>query len=270
MALVTIAPVLNFMPMMSLMVAPFRAALTGLAVCGLLGWFIAQCIATSPRPMKAVFGLAFAVYAFACGALVFRSVQDWSSGVRVSETIVKSNELSVFAWLELGRSLINENRFADAKAVLDKVAYNGVAPGEPRVARPVKMGEYDDFMAHLFVQASYGLYNLGDQAAAREALQAGGELAPQDLMVYLGKADLAYSDGDWKQSVEFLRIALAADPDMTERRLARARILLGHGLHSEAKAEFEECLRRQPNMEAAKTGLAFAKYLVEHPPNPKK
>ncbi len=271
MALVTIAPVLNFMPMMSLLVAPFRAALTGLAVCGLVGWYAADRITSSPaRSIKAAFSVAFAVYAVACGAVVFRSVQDWSSGVSVSEKIVQSNQLSVFAWLELGRSLLDENRYADAKAVLDSVAYNGLSPNEPRVARPVRMGEYDDFMAHLFVRSSYGLYNLGDQAAAREALQAAGEVAPRDLMVYLGKADLAYSDGDWKRSVEFLRLALAADPEMTDRRVARARILLGHGLHSEAKAEFEECLRRQPDLAAARTGLAFANYLVEHQKSPKK
>lgn len=270
MGTLTLLPVLNFIPMVSLLVGPFRAAITGVAICGLFGGLAAGAIdrLAADEPQRGrILGLLAAAYAIVCGVLTVREAQAYRGDVAVNQTFVRVNPTSVFTHLELAAALIDEKRIAEARHELDLVAFNFNVPkfGQSRETHPINMGDYDSFLAELLVRCAYPLYTSGDKSSARDALSMAYGVAPNTIFVNLGLADISYSEGDWNSSQEWLRRALQINPSLTNRRLARAQMLTRLGRARDAKAEFEECLRRQPDLQAAREGLILVNYALEHP-----
>lgn len=87
---------------------------------------------------------------------------------------------------------------------------------------------------------------MGQRAAARRALVAGGRVEPGNPIVSANLGMMDLEDGQVASAIERLRTALTASPDLHQARFALARAYGRAGQRADAAREARELLARLP------------------------
>ncbi|MEP7365816.1 MAG: tetratricopeptide repeat protein [Acidobacteriota bacterium] len=153
-----------------------------------------------------------------------------NKGKAASRRAIEADETSAegygsIATLELYRDLDPVRAEASFRRAVD------LKPRDPRLMRV-----YGDV-----------LRILGQPAKAMTEIDRAISMSPDEIRLRTQKAVLLYSQEDWDQALELLKIPLAATPRMEEAHWLKALILQGQGKYAEAEAVLRDILTRRPH-----------------------
>ncbi|MFM7322725.1 MAG: hypothetical protein ACKO5K_14560 [Armatimonadota bacterium] len=259
-AMLAIAPIANFIPVSSLIVAPYRASLAGVGVAGLVGSLALACVSRR-LPARAM----LAGYLAATGGLtvwgaslwtteadIYRVlrrhdpgslwVQEGVAATYMAEDRPKRASATLETWLDwafLGRSWDDPKAIVDTLRRRDQVtnrihASNG-DKREPRTA-----------VADVLTLLAYGRLEAGDVVGAGRALASGAAVDPDNPSVALARGRYHMRREEWPLAVREFDRSIAVNP-----RVPTTFILKGLSLRSlsrwrDAESAFVSATRLEP------------------------
>ena len=267
-------PVINFLPLPSLLVAPYRVGITGAGVAVLLAWAIARWVSTTPRNVPNVLRWsAVGTYCAWCAALTVWGVAQWKDARTFFGTTVRYDPYSIIARMNLAAELLNNHQSTAAEHQMEALltllyrsdawrnpqsawdAYRRDADVRRRVAE--NQGNYvrpEQWLGSIFAQLGLAREQRKDDAGAGACFQASALLDPGNAGASEGFGYLALHRKDYRAAVTYFRRALLGQPKRTDLHAALGTAYAGLGKWRQARDEFSLCVRR-----AGWVGLAYSK-----------
>jgi protein O-mannosyl-transferase len=252
-------PVINLVPLPSLLVAPYRAGVAGVGVAVLLAWVITN---LPTKQMSYVTGTMFALW---CGWLTFWGSMQWKDPVTVFTRITQEDPYSIVARRNNSSYLMKEGRPKEAseqmKGILTTL-YGSDAWQEPDVAfaqfesdpvlrRRVVENQGNDvepetWLAELFAQLGFCENSLVKIESSRKAFESAIRINPKNPRANVGLSEYALFEKRYSAGIRHLRIAMANHPNDPGlyRRLGRAYVLTSD--LRRAKLAYEKSIELEP------------------------
>lgn len=280
--LLSLLPVSNFVPMPSLLVAPYRGIIAGLGVAALLGWgFGAQGLRGSGarRSFLHPFTLVGSLYAVWCVGLTLWGAAQWRDEKTIYSTIVRHDPYSIVVRLNLTSVLLQQGQTAQAVHHLETLLTHLFGSeawrsretamrafhADPRILARVRENqgnrvEPNGWLSAIFAQLGFGRLNSGDASGGRNAFETALDFSPEEYEAHLGMGYWAALSGQYRQAVRHLRRAIAVNSEKVEAHAKLGQVLATLGRWKEAREEFLLCVRDQPWTGQGHLGLAQAQW----------
>ncbi len=277
--LLTILPVSNFIPMPSLLVAPYRAGTTGLGVAALLGWLLgrnwgrealdwrADKVENDSRPFRparvfpALAGLVMIAWT---STLTAWGAGRWSNEQAIFSTIVRYDPYSIIARINLTAALLQKH---DSRLAITHLEYTmgrlfgsdawrsgpravAALQSDGRIMARIRENQGNrvdpkEWLATLFAQLGFARLDTQDLEEGLQAFKA-GEALYASAQINLGLGECESLSGDIRMAEIHLRRAYALQPEETEIQIKLGKTLSARGKWNEARALFAKSIRLQP------------------------
>ena len=225
------------------------------------------------RVGPAALGVAAAVVLAALAAVTWKQVHHWKDSTTLFARAVASTSRNAIAHNNLGSSLLDAGKAAEAEAQFEKALE--VRPNYPEAlvnlalcrARQGRTPEAVELMRRAMDirPTPSGHYNLGNFAAeagqfaeAEKHYLAALELRPGFVEARYNLGISRARQGRADEAIRDYEAALALRPDYAEVRLSLGALLAGQKRFDEAIAQFEAVLRARPDNADARFNLAAA------------
>lgn len=225
-ATLTLIPCLNIIPIPTQFVAPYRAVLPALGVCGLMGYAFA--VWHAPRSARTALPLFFLLsFLYACIALA--DVPHWRNDITLIRMEVIADPDYMPAQAGLAGLYQGKSRYEEARKQYDEAVLPLLFPGaqtvEERIAR-VRSPEL-----YRFLRSGSGL-----------------RYKPMELLnsAVRGSGGTHQALGQFEKAIADYRVALIAKPDDFEVRDYLAALYSRMGRYPQAEAVMRETLARAP------------------------
>lgn len=253
-------PVSNVVPVSSLIVAPYRAALAGVGVAALMGAWGAAAAGTIPRSRGAL-----GAYLCATGLLTVWGVAQWTDEARIHATLSKYDPGSL--WVQEGSAAdaLSKGRPGDAArrlaGWLDRTfagrtwedstkIRSALAPGSSVVARiHAANGDKREprrAVADVLTLLAYARMESSDPVGADAALAAGAAADPANPSIALAQGRLHMRREHWSDAVAAFDRSIAANPRIPTTHILRGLCLRALRRWAPAAAAFESALALEP------------------------
>jgi Flp pilus assembly protein TadD len=188
---------------------------------------------------------------------VYAVLRRWDEAIAELTLAVRLAPESPAVWRNLALALFDAGRDTEAVAALRTALRFGGEEAELHLRAGVALGRLNrhaEAVPHfraalqhappprrpiLYGNLSSSLERLGEFAAAREAVEAGLALAPDEPFLRTRLADLLQTDGAIEHAIAEYRRALARDPAFASAHLGLATALLSQGRFAEGWDEYE-------------------------------
>ncbi len=204
----------------------------------LLVWSAAEAIAQWPRARLPAAVLASLVLA-ACCVLTSAQVRQWFSTKTLFTHTVAVTRDNPVALTNLGLAAINEDRYADAERIL----------GRALALDPTEIDAWGNLANLCRRQKKYD-----------EALRAYAKidyLCPNNAKCYYQIAETFEERGHHEHAADYLRKAIAADPQSVLYHHRLATVLQSGGKLEDSLAEYDFVLRSRPTMIEVRNNIAW-------------
>lgn len=279
-SILNLALVSNLYPVPSMLVAPYRAAVSGLGVAalgGLIfgGWLhqlatrlAARLPMTWPSPMISPNVLAGALAVAPvlwCGWLTNRGAACWIDEITIAHRFVQSDPDSISARFNYTSALLTAKRRPEAirelGLLLDRLygsaewRYGGGFRSDlwrkPTVQARIHevqgtIKSPDSWLADLFAQYGFALLEEKNHDGAALAFQSGVALYPRSTEANLGMAACLSHSGRFPEAIRRLRLVRSLDPQSVEASIRLGAAYAALGKWADARREYQFCVRRQP------------------------
>ncbi|MGC8666639.1 MAG: tetratricopeptide repeat protein [Chthonomonadales bacterium] len=267
-------PVLNFLPLPSLLVAPYRVGITGIGVAALLAWAINSIGYARGNALRATLrwsaaGAFFVWYA----ALTLWGVGQWKDARTLFGTTVRYDPYSIIARMNLAAELLNDHQSQAAERQMEALLtllYGSNAWRNPQSAWQVfhqdesvrrrvadNQGNFvrpEQWLGAIFAQLGFAREQRKDDDGALACFQASDLLDPANAGASEGFGYIALHRKEYAKAVRYFARALAGQPKRTDLHAALGTAYAHLGKWPEARNEFALCVRR-----AGWVGLAYSK-----------
>ncbi len=249
-------PVSNIWPLVTQVVAPYRAGTAGLAAPAVVGWAIVKLWdriqAASPSGRQPVwFAIPVVTYLMWLGCLTFWDTHIWVNQLLASSAVEHYDPTSSFGTLEVAASYLDLRDTDPAIARLDKMMET-VRNRKYTVVRSDSAiwwmygGYPSDWIGELYGRAGMMKLDKGDRQSALLLLNKGDKLSPSNEIVRAGLANCAFSVHDVEGGIKQLRILLKYRPKLTDDRIVLAQVLWKTNQWSDADSELIKCIQKRP------------------------
>jgi hypothetical protein len=248
-------PVSNVFPLVTQVVAPYRAGTAGLGAAVVIGWVIIR-LWDRAESMPAVGSRRLCIAASALtyvvwlGGLTLWDTRTWRDQLTISSAIEQCDPTSTFATLEVVSSYLNIAQAEPAITRLDKMMET-VRNHRYTVIRSDSAiwwmyGGYPaDWIGELYGRAGELKLEQGDRLAAIALLHKGDRLSPSNEVVRAALANCAFSVHDTDGGIRELRTLLKYRPKLTDDRIVLAQVLWKTQRWGEADVELTKSLERR-------------------------
>lgn len=268
-AMLSILPVCNLVPLPSLLVAPYRAGVAGLGVAAVLAvWAV-----------RANWRLA-AISAFAvwCAWLTFAGAAQWKDSATIFSTITRHDPYSIIARRNLTGVLLRKEDLASTQAAIASMEgiltmlYQSDSWKDPQAAlhafetdselwRRVQenqgnLVEPEAWLGELFSQLGYARAKAQDFDGSRRAFESAIAISPMNPGVRVALSQYDIHDGKFLSAARHLRVAVAARSRDANVRLMSAEVNGLLGLFRLAEHDYRASIEIQPWFGPAYLGLA--------------
>lgn len=277
---VMLLPVSGIWPLPFLLVAPYRASVTGMALAALLADLLTPGSVPWHRP--------FRTRDVACGCITIVLFMWWvpltvwgATGWHDSETFFGTVERydrgCVFARYEIARLRIEANRQADAvrplQELLDILFGSGRWQDGPLASSLLDhdhvvrnrilqnqggKGDPQKFLAVLYANLGGSLVRVGDNGGAERVYRAGVAVAPQSGLLWAGLAYCLMLRNDYAGAESQLRTAVHMDPEADDAWLRLVALLSEERRIADAREVCRRWTVARPSVAAAWSCLAEA------------
>lgn len=268
-------PVSNFVPLPSLLVAPYRVGITGIGVAALLARAIVGAIQRyNTRRVPVILGWsAAAAFCLWCAGLTVWGVGRWQDARTFFGTTVRYDPYSIIARMNFAAELLNNHQSKDAEDQMEALLtllYRSTAWRNPRsawlafqkdagVRRRVAENqgnfvEPEQWLASIFAQLGFAREQLRNEEGAQACFQASALLDPGNAGASEGFGYLALRHKQFAAAARYFRRALLQQPNRTDLHGALGTAYAHAGKWQQARDEFALCVRR-----AGWVGLAYSK-----------
>ncbi|HXG24393.1 MAG TPA: hypothetical protein VNJ09_07565, partial [Chthonomonadales bacterium] len=282
-AVLWLLPVSNFVPLSSLIVAPFRASVAGLGIAGVLAWAIA--LMTPARYVRGHdvehsrtsnlsesqvrWGVIARVAAGGSIAVWYLwlslwGVGQWDSQMQVYSTFARYDPGSMYVQEGLIGGLMEAGKVQEARNRAEKFtawlvgspAYQSPETAaralkqNPAVLARIHSSNGDkrtpaQALSDLYVLLGYARIECGDRPGALAAFRTGEALCPKSASVNLALGRWYFAQEDWRRAMSYFHASIAAHPRIPASRVLLAKSYAALGRWQAALGEFHEALRLQ-------------------------
>lgn len=281
--ILALLPVSNFLPLTFLVAAPYRAAIAGFGLAGVLGWAFSTAIEKirsasfhSHTPTLPYSSLAL-ILVWQGGLSVWGAAQ-WRSESRIFHRFVQYDPDNIVANYIYSFTFDKENSYQQSAELKERALTlifgseawrNGpeaalTMQNDPLVRRRAMQNQGTDrdplyWIVSLYADAGNMWLKAERMDLALALYHAGESLRPYDAGINVGLGYCAGQSGNSAEEIRRMRIALQADPTRTyaHTRLGYAYGKLGQW--SAARDEFAIWLKAEPKSEEARKALEEAK-----------
>jgi tetratricopeptide (TPR) repeat protein len=280
-SVLVILPVSNLVPIATLTVAPYRAALAGIGVATLLGYALGHLWIGGLASRRPAIGTACVllglVYAGGCGALSAWNAMQWSDERQLFSTLARCDPDSLFARIHLMTYDLETNApkqaGKEAEATLTRLFGSTIwrqpeaalraFHADPAIGAYIRSGlgiqsEPPVWISVLYSRLSSAWLARGDLRSSNACL-GGGLLFDNknvDINLAVGRYDCAV--GKYAEAVLYLECAQWAEPDLPATYLLLGQACLAQKQWAQAAAQFQTLIGLQPWLGPAYLGLANA------------
>lgn len=270
----------NFIPIPTLLIAPYRAGVTGLGVAALMGWAFGNLslhVETRPERVKTVIGMTVLTSWLLWGALLtFLGSLQLQDAERVYTSISYYNPYSPWVRGNLTVILLNKGKFAQAiqegeslmTQIFGSSAWRTQATAlralhdDPRVLERAGSDQGSLHNTRRWIVRGYDrlgstLLHTQDIARAKTMFTIGAAINPEDVGIQMGLASCAFHVGDYATAENKARLAIALSPDAMMPHMLLGDLYAQKGQWVAASREYasvvkEETLAGTPYLSLAK------------------
>jgi protein O-mannosyl-transferase len=281
-------PVSNFVPMPSLLVAPYRAGVAGIGSAALLAWVICSGLehlsARTSRLPHSPGRVLYRLVPIAAGGFVLWNVavcgwgvRQWKSEETIFRTIVTQDPYSIIARVNLATALLKSHRHDEAITHLEAMLtelYGSDAWRRPETARQAwqtdrriisrvrqnqgNRVEPEQWVSVLYGQLGSALLEAKEIRRAKEAFQVGLVMDSTNAVANSGLGYCYRLAGDLTNAIQYLKRAAIADQRSIDSHAELGRIYTEMGRWAEARTEFAACIKAKPWVGQAYIDMAKA------------
>jgi len=281
-ALLAVLPVSNLIPVTTMTVAPYRAALAGIGIAGLLGGLLGQLwiggLASWRGPaFKSAFVLLGLAYAGWCGGLTGWNAMQWSDQMHICRTLVRCDPDSLFARLNLIAVYLDANdpkqAGQEAEAALTHIFGSPIwrqpeaalrtYHTDPTIGAYIRYGlgnqsEPSAWISRFYSSLGTAWLARGNLQSSEACLAAGLQFDRTNLEINLAVGKYECAVGKYADAIPYLRYAQSSKPTLTDTYLLLGQAYTEQQQWAQAKAQFQTLIGLQPWLGPAYLGLAEA------------
>jgi protein O-mannosyl-transferase len=281
-------PVSNFVPMPSLLVAPYRAGIAGVGAAALLAWMVCAGLdrlrAGTAQAQSAPGRVGYRLAQAAGCALVLWSAgvtawgtRQWKDEETVFRTIVTQDPHSIIARVNLATALLQAHRHDEAithlEAMLTELfgsdawrrsdTAKRAWKADRRIVARVRQNqgnrvEPEQWVSVLYGQLGSALLDADEIGRAKEAFRVGIGMDLTNAVANSGLAHTYHLAGDYKTAIHYLKRAAAADPRAADPHAELGQIYAELGRWADARTQFAACIKAKPWVGQAYLDMAKA------------
>jgi len=252
-------PVINLVPLPSLLVAPYRAGVAGVGVAVLLAF----ALLSIPRKQFAyAVGALFVAW---CTWLTYWGSTQWSDPVTIFGRITAEDPYSIVAHRNMANHLM---KIGDAKHARDQMEgilttlYGSSAWKNPQrayeqfqndtilrrrvIENQGNAVEPQEWMGQLFAQLGYAQAKLQDFKTSENSFDTAVAIDSKNVSAHQGLAEFEMFRHDWPKAEEHLRLAAAVRPGDPTLRTLLAECFVEDGQLDQAKESYQQAIDLEP------------------------
>jgi len=252
-----LVPVSNAFPLITQVVAPYRAGTAGFGAAAVIGWAIVDLLdkaraSKTVGPQSRWVAAPALIYLVWLGSLTLWDTRIWRTQLDASLAVEHYDPTSTFGTLEVAASYIDKGQTEPAVARLDRIMET-VQNHRYTVVRSDSAlwwmyGGYPaDWIGELYGRAGNLKLDQGDRGAAIILLNKGDLLTPSNEYIRAGLANCAFAVHDVDGGIRELRKLLQYRPRLIDDRIVLAQVLWRTRRWKEADVEIIKCLQRKPS-----------------------
>lgn len=259
--LLAMLPVSNLVPLPSLLVAPYRAGVAGIAVAALIAFAAIKAYRIPMVVRSAVIG----AYVLLCAGLTWWGSGRWADSITLFTEVANNDPVSIIARRNLSSSLMQEGKAKEAQMRMEEILtfiYGGQDWRDPERAYALLKNDKDvrwrvksnqgnlvepeDWVGELYSQLAFSRNETMDLEGSKTALQAGLKIDPMNPSIRIALAQYAFYYNDKKAAYRHMIIAVASRPNDPKFRTMLAQAYDEAGLKRLAEIEYRNSIELQP------------------------
>lgn len=279
----TLAVVSNFVPVPSMLIAPYRAGIAGVGAAALVAWLLDRLFATGGSVPEGISASSRRLVPWAVslgvllwwGALTGRDVLEWQNDLHISQVFARSDPGSLWIQGNLVAARLNTLRRQDACQQMEELlsrifgsdawmrpdTAERALSDDPRIVARVReiqgtVVEPRRWLADFYAQLGAARSLMGQDAAGRAAFLTGYHIEPRSYTSCGGLGVWAYHHGRYREATGYLRLAIAEGAETGATYGILARVLEARGRLRQARNAFTKATELQPWVCTAYLGLA--------------